>query len=365
MIDRKFINRFLYITLPFISIYIITLVLEKYDIFAILSGFLGVITPLIIAYVLAVIVNPLVNVLQKKLKYRGLSILAVILIAFIFVAIFLRLLVPIVAEQIAAIIEIFPKIQALLIDEGNSFIESLTSIGIDLESDEIAASLQNQIEGLSSVITSSFTNLSSFAGNIIGGIVSSIFNAILVLTLFIYLLIDLDSINKTLVKFVPKKHRDYFINIMREISVAINEYFKAMFIIMSIVFVLVWIGFSIVGVPNAFVLAVIVAVTNLIPYVGPYIGAIPAVLVALTSSFNVAILVLVVIVVVQQIDGSILNPYFMKKSTHLHPVIIMTGIIVFSYFMGLVGILIAIPSLSIIKIVITRVNEKFKLYKFE
>jgi len=326
---------------------------------------MSVISPLIIAYVLAAIINPLVNMFQKKLKKRGLSIIAVMLIILLIIGIFIGLLVPLVVQQIAAIIDIFPNIQDILSDTANDFINYLTSLGVDLQSDEIANSLQSQIDGLSTIITKGFSNISSLAGSMIGGIVSSIFKAILTLTLFIYLLADFDSINGTLVKFIPKKHREYFISIMNDISVAINEYFKAMLVIMGIVFVLVLIGFTIIGVPNAFILAIIVAVTNLIPYIGPYIGGVPAVLVALTSSFNVAILVLVVIVVVQQIDGSILNPYFMGKSTNLHPVITMTGIIVFSYFLGIVGILIAIPVLSIIKIVITRVNEKYHIFKFE
>jgi len=365
MIDRKFINKFIYITLPFVSIYIITIVLEKYDIFRLASGMLGVISPLIVAYILALIIKPAVDCVERKVHKRGLSVFIVLAVFCFFVLLFLKLLVPLVVTQVAEFIKVFPMIQQELITLSDELISSLDSIGIDSQASQLESLLEDQIANISQLVLDNVNNLSNIIGSMIAGIISSLFKTVLTITLFIYLLIDLEIINEKLVKLVPKKYRPEFVDTLAEIATATNEYFKSLFIIMVIVFVLNWVGLMIIGIPNSFVLAIIIAVTNLIPFVGPYIGAVPAILVALTVSFNAVIFVILMIIIIQQVDANALNPYFMRKSTHLHPVIIITGVIVFSYFMGIVGMLIAIPSLSIIKIIFSRINNKFNLINID
>ena len=111
--------------------------------------------------------------------------------------------------------------------------------------------------------------------------------------------------------------------------------------------------------------ALFCAITDVIPYFGPYIGAIPAVIVGFTMSPVVGVFCIVSIVVVQLLENNFYQPLIMGHTMKLHPVTIMIGLLIFQHFFGIIGMIIATPVIASLKVIITFINEKTKLTKSE
>ena len=105
----------------------------------------------------------------------------------------------------------------------------------------------------------------------------------------------------------------------------------------TLIFVLSSLAFWAVGLKAPMLFGLFCGLTNIIPYAGPYIGGAPAVIVGLTQSPTIGILTLIVIAVIQFLEGNFLQPIIMSKTTKLHPVTIMLGLLIFGYFFGIVG----------------------------
>ena len=101
---------------------------------------------------------------------------------------------------------------------------------------------------------------------------------------------------------------------------------------------------------------------NIIPYAGPYIGAVPALIVAYSQSMSIGIWATVAIVVVQFIEGNILSPIVMSKTTKLHPVSIIVGLLIFGHFFGIVGMLLSTPIISVLKVIIEFIDSKLHIF---
>ena len=137
--------------------------------------------------------------------------------------------------------------------------------------------------------------------------------------------------------------------IILKINNIITNYIKATFITSLIIFILSTIVFYIFGLDNAFILGIICGITNIIPYVGPYIGAALPVLLMFTKSIKKGILLSISIFIIQFIEGNIIGPLIIKKNIDIHPITSIIGLIIFSHFFGIVGAIIALPSIAIIK----------------
>lgn len=122
------------------------------------------------------------------------------------------------------------------------------------------------------------------------------------------------------------------------------------------------IGFSITGLKAPLLFALFCGITNIIPYAGPYIGGVPAVIVGFSQSPIIGIIVLVIIVVVQFLEGNLLQPLIMSKTTKLHPVTIMLGLLVFGYFFGIIGMVISTPIIAALKSIFMFFNDKYEFF---
>ena len=129
----------------------------------------------------------------------------------------------------------------------------------------------------------------------------------------------------------------------------------------SLVFVVSTIGFFISGLKAPLLFGLFCGITDIIPYLGPYIGGIPAVVVGFSQSPITGIITLIAIVIVQFIEGNLLQPLIMSKQLKLHPVTIMLGLLIFGYFFGIVGMVVATPAIAAIKVIFTFFDEKYHI----
>ena len=134
-----------------------------------------------------------------------------------------------------------------------------------------------------------------------------------------------------------------------EITSNLRVFVKGTLLDTVILFIMSLITFSITGMPYALLFAIFTSITNVIPFIGPYIGGVPAVLVSLSVSMKLGIVVLIEVIILQFIESSFIHPYIMSKGLKINPIIILIGLIVFGYFFGIIGMLISTPLISVVK----------------
>ena len=214
-----------------------------------------------------------------------------------------------------------------------------------------------------------FTSLEGFATNItttlpqnIIGFITGLFSGfgVFVLGLIIgfFLIINFDSSSK-LFNFVPRKFRETTIELLDDVNGSLRNYVKGAVLDCTLIFVISSIAFWLIGLKAPMLFGLFCGLTNIIPYAGPYIGGAPAVIVGLTQSPTIGILVFIAIFVIQFLEGNFLQPIIMSKTTKLHPVTIMLGLLVFGYFFGIVGMLISTPVIAALKTVFKFYDNKY------
>ena len=129
-------------------------------------------------------------------------------------------------------------------------------------------------------------------------------------------------------------------------------------------FIVSLIGFSIIGLNAPILVSFICVVTNLIPYIGPYMGAAVAAVLAFAQGPVVGILTLVFILIVQCLEGNILHPIVMSKKMNLSPITVIISLLIFEYLFGIIGMIIAMPVVAILKIIYVFLDEKYDLFCF-
>lgn len=321
----------------------------------IIINVLKVASPLFIGFVIAWLLNPAVKLLQKKNVKRGLGSIFVFVMFLFIVFVIIKVMIPMLYSQINEFIEIVPS---LFLQLGNFIHETFSKLnqtGIDFTG--IEDKIYESIENFGANMT---TSLPSYIINGVSSVVSSIWSLLLGLVVGFYLLIDFDSMKKVF-NIVPKKQKANFMKLTKELDSTCKDFVQGTLLISFIVFLLTSIGFKIVGLPSPMLFGLICGITNIIPYIGPWIGGAIVAIVGFTVSPLVGVLCILIAFISQQIDSIILQPLIMGKTMKLHPVTIMIGLLVFGYFFGIIGMLIATPLIACLKIIIFHFNERYKI----
>ena len=173
-----------------------------------------------------------------------------------------------------------------------------------------------------------------------------------------------DNINETLITLFPKNLQKNTNELIYEVNSSLRRFVLGALLDSSLIFIVSSIGFCAVGLKAPFLFALFCALTNIIPYAGPYIGGVPAVVVGLSQGPTVGIFTLIIIVVVQFLEGNFIQPVVMSKTTKLHPVTIMIGLLIFGHFWGIIGMFISTPIIASFKAIFTYFNDKYDLIRF-
>ena len=172
------------------------------------------------------------------------------------------------------------------------------------------------------------------------------------------MLFDFDKINSTVLSHMPLKWKDNYAELTTRINTSLRNYVQGVFLVMFLVFITQSIGLTLAGLEAPLLFAVFCAVTDIIPYFGPYIGAIPAVLVGFTISPSVGIFCIISIVIVQLLENNFYQPLIMGHTMQLHPVIIIISLLIFQHFFGIIGMVVATPVVACLKVIFMFIDEK-------
>lgn len=337
-----------------VAVYLTILLLKETGILKFVLTLLKVLLPLFIGFVIAWLFNPVVKWFGTKHINRTFGTIIIYVILCIVLYAIIATFIPLLSNQISEFAKILPDVLETVKGWASGLLDTLNNIqNIDVESikGEITEKFNETVIGLSKALPNALFNF-----------VSGLFSALGILGIGLiigfFFLVSFDN-TSNLYEFVPKKYRKTFISLMDEVNGSLRKYVQGAVIDCTVVFVLCSIGLWIVGLQAPMLFGLFCGLTNIIPYAGPYIGGAPAVIVGLTQDPLIGILTLAVIVVVQFLEGNILQPFIMSKTTKLHPVTIMLGLLVFGHFFGILGMLLSTPIIAAFKTIFVFFDKKY------
>lgn len=337
-----------------------TNVLKEWGVFRILKELFEILIPFFLGIAFAWLLHPIVTFLQKKKVPRVLGTLLVYTV-FIFILYFvLYNIIPTLFTELTELSKTLPVLLDKVKSWMDNIFDTLSSPQMDLTSvkGEIYKTIENYM-----------TNYTARLPEILVSLVKKIFSVLWMivfgLIIGLYLLFNFDKTNHRLGLMVPKKIKPTVDELTNKMDNSLKNFVQGTLLTSTIIFFSSTIGFWLIGLKSPIFFGFFVAITNIIPYIGPYIGAIPSVLIGFTVSPITGILALLVNVIVQFLEGNFIQPLVMSKTMKLHPVTIIVGLLIFGYFFGIVGMILSTPIISIGKIIFSYFNEKYDILDFD
>lgn len=335
-----------------------TVLLKELGVFKFIGSVLNVLAPLFIGFIVAWLFAPLVDKMTKKGISRILASMIVYVIFIAFLIVFFRIFIPIIYNELNELIKTLPSITEKITDFINSTFDKIDSDAFNIETIKT-----NILDAITNYGTSISSNLPTTIVTIMSNLVSGLGTIFFGLIIGLYMLFDFDNVTNLLLKVIPVKHQVEVASLVEKIGSEVRKCVNGTLLVACMVFVCDTIGFSIIGLKSALLFGLFCGITDLIPYIGPYLGTAVATVVGLTQSPLIGLGVFIIACVVQLIESYVLQPIVMSKATNLHPVVIICGLLIFGHFFGIIGMILASPIMSVIKVIFEFIIEKFELFQ--
>lgn len=333
-----------------------TYVLREWKLLHYLGELLVVISPIFIGIIVAWLFDPVVSWLQDKKVPRIVGCILVYLLIILVLFIILYSFVPLFVDQIGDFVGTIPEIFGDLKHFADNIFNFFGNTGVDAK--VIEENVYSSLETFASDLT---TNLPNMLLSISKSLLNGGINFVLGLMVGFYMLFDFNKINDMVTNSMPVSWRKNYAELGSRINSSLRNYVQGVLLIMLLVFITQSIGLTLAGIKAPLIFALFCAITDVIPYFGPYIGAVPAIIVGFTVSPLTGVLCIISIVVVQLLENNFYQPLIMGHTMQLHPVTIMIGLLIFQHFFGIIGMVVATPAIACIKVVCTFINEKLNI----
>ncbi|UBV43124.1 AI-2E family transporter [Deinococcus taeanensis] len=322
-----------------------------------------------VAFLIAYLTNPLLNWLERGRVRRGLGVFFVVLI---FLGLFslAGVLLATISTQLITLLQKLPDQIGTLgdtLDRVSTWLAARGVPGLDNSRERLITAAQDYVQNLGKNIVPILQNALTSTGTLlnsllsIGGVVGQV---LLILLLSVYLMLDYSRLNAALLGIFPRPWQPRVLEFSALTGTAVGGYVRGQLLIALFIGVFVWLGLTVVGIPSAAAIGFLAGAFNIVPYLGPIIGATPAILLALTlpGALLKIVLVIVVFVAANQIEGNFLSPYILSKTTDLHPVTVLTAILVGVALLGFTGALLAVPLVALGKLALQRYYYPSRVY---
>ena len=363
-----------YTTIAVYSFIVICCSLLFYNVLDKLSAFtlkLGVIMstlqPFIIGFVIAYLLNFILVFIENKLlshnklnnlkkgAKRGISILLTYIVAFFIIYLFVQFVLPQVVDSIVGIANDIPT----YLGNATHFIEDLTKT-LDLNNDYAGVVIEKLNEFMNYAINI-ITNLLPVLATTVKDVASSLWNIVLGLIISIYMLIDKEkfaaSSKKVVYALFSNKSANKIVELAHRTNDTFGKFLSGKIIDSVIIGILTFIILTITKMPFTILVSVIVGITNIIPFFGPFIGAIPSFIIIMFVSPIKALWFLVIILIIQQLDGNVIGPKILGDSIGISAFWILFSILVAGKLLGLVGMIIGVPLFAIVYSIIKEIID--------
>jgi predicted PurR-regulated permease PerM len=335
----------------------------------------SVISLLVIAALIAFLVRPLINLLHERLRVpRRIAVLLTYLITAIILLLAPLIIVPPIVDAVNYLLSLDYQ---LLIDNFLSWLGSnlivlrdtgfqILSFKIELQNtiDPILAALQNtspsfsleppSIDVIFNSLGSAFAVSYGLAVGVVGSVFSGIVAFLFMILAAIYLSLDAQKFYDNFLAVVPDSQREEINRIVNRLRFIWDAFFRGQITLMIFIGFVVWLGLTILGLPGAFALGVIAGVLEIIPNLGPFLSAIPAVIVALlqgssvlsVNNFVFALIIIGFYILVQMLENYFVVPKVLGEAVELHPLVVISGVLIGAAVWGILGALLATPLIA-------------------
>lgn len=318
--------------------------------FLLLYRFYMIVFLFFVSFSIATAVKPIASRLQKRGISPLFGILPIYLGSVGLIIGLLWLIGPLIAQQFVGVVQALPEYYHSL----RLYLQHSASDLLQAASDFLPPRLILPLSQLSATATTENSDPIGLLGDLVSNTGKTIFMVIGVLLLAYYWLVEGDMIMRRLVLRTRLERREQLRELISEIEDKIGGYFRGQLLLCLIIGVLSLIAFLIIGVPNALTLALICGVTEAIPILGPTLGAVPALLMTLSTEPIKAIWVLLAMVLIQSMENNLLVPRIMGQSVGVNPLLTLLSIAAFGLLFGFVGAILAIPLAAILQILLNR-----------
>ena len=309
--------------------------------------------PFIIAGFLYYVFNPVVTFMEEKLRIK--KVLGIFIV--------LLLILGMIIFAIASVIptgKAYPQVRAWIegLQHNPRFAQIYDQLDVNSLVEKLNLSYTDILHNLLNSITVS-------VGSIVGIITSIVMVMILVPILLYYMLKDGEKIIPFLKENVLTEDRLNIFELLENMNHTISRYISGVALDALLVFIVVFIGYMVLGIPYAFLFALFAGVTNLIPYAGPYIGVLPMIV---TVAFNrpvTALIAVIYVLVLQQLDGNLVYPKIVGSAVKVHPVTVMILMLISGSLYGILGMIIAVPAYCLVKEIVKFANSLYNNHKAE
>lgn len=335
------------------------------------SGYAFALQVGIIGFLIAYVLHPVVAWLGRLRVGRGLAT-GITYGALLVVMAFGSLVISQVVTETGRLVQLIPSaldnmgawfndLQAWVVRIAERLPDFLTDrLGEPDEAGELATQVREQFQTFLQQLVRGMQQLlqrliTGGPGMLISGataVISTTFQIFLILLVGAYFLYDFPRFVQGFRRLIPVRHRRLADDLMSKADLAVGGYLRGQLLITSLLGIMIWIGLSLIGIPLATAISFLAAVFNLVPYLGPILGVVPAVLLGFTISPWAAVLAVLVFTVANQLEAHVLGPLILSRNTNLHPVTVMLSIMAGVGLMGLVGALIAVPLAAMVKVII-------------
>ncbi|MTH54760.1 AI-2E family transporter [Bacillus mangrovi] len=328
-------------------------------IFKPLTEFIGTVAlPVILAVVAYYLLRPLMKLLMKAGVGKTTSIFLLMILIIGLLVLLISSVVPFLVDQTKSLFMSFPGYWDKFITGLESYVESqsyLAPVYEDLKqrSSGIFGSVGSNASNVATETLSGFTKVLSAVTGITIGIITAPF-------ILFYLLKEGEKLPKAFIGILPPRMRGGTRKVFHEIDDQVRAYIQGQLLVSLCIGVMLYIGFLIIGMDYALVLAAIASVTSVVPYLGPVIAITPAIIIAIVTSPFMLIKLAFVWTVVQLLEGKLISPQIMGKSLRVHPVTIIFVLLTAGHLFGVIGVIVAVPAYAILR---TIVFQFYKLYK--
>ncbi|OGC13489.1 hypothetical protein A3J90_03145 [candidate division WOR-1 bacterium RIFOXYC2_FULL_37_10] len=311
--------------------------------------------PIIISFILFYILNPLVIKLsEKQPKGLNIPIQISIVIAFIFASCILFLLFKFILPPLIAEFKIFGKNISHYIENTRIVLQNIRiwyagySIPQTVDT-AITQSIDGVIKTIVAMAEQTIRSILIFSSKFI--------QIITIPILTYYLLKDKNTIKKGLISLAPSKSHPFINRVLDKINNVLNNYVKGVFLLCIFIGITSTIGLFLLGVKYFLILGLIAGITEAIPFIGPWIGGVPAIIIAFLSSPILALKVFMLYLCIQVLENTILVPKILGIKLDLHPAAIIIAMLILGKLMGTWGLFFAAPILAVLRILYLEIQE--------
>lgn len=320
--------------------------------------FNAILPPILLAVIQYYIMNPVVDWLEKKWRVpRTVTIVVLFILVVVALIWIINTIIPIVQGQINSLVKNWPRIWN---DAVNSTQEALRDPRLHSVRGNLDKMISNAQRTLFKSGQDAFNNTLSSISSAVSIITMIAMTLITAPVILFFMLKDGHQLRPYIAQFAPQRWQASFSKLLYDINYALASYIRGQITVAFWVGIMFTIGYSIIGLPYGYALAILAGLLNLIPYFGTMIAIIPVIVIGIMTSFSMLVKILVVFSIEQLIETRLISPYVMGNKLELHPITTIILLIGASAVWGLWGVIFGIPIYAVLKIIVSRVYNYYR-----